>query len=118
MAGVWPFSQRTVELLSRPPAAGETHVWLARAACGLRHALARERCAEFLREVCRRWVSHRPVPEREILAAVALASSSRPSSARKSSKREPMCLFLLMRAPRSCVASPSPGRHVAFDPFS
>jgi len=73
MAGVWPFSQRTVELLSRPPAAGETHVWLARAACGVRSALPRERCAAFLREVCRRWVSHRAVPEREILAAVALA---------------------------------------------
>ena len=73
MAGVWPFSQRTVELLSRPPAAGETHLWLARAASGLRNALPRERCAEFLRQVCGRWVVHRRVPEREILAAVALA---------------------------------------------
>jgi len=73
MAGVWPFSQRTVELLSQPPTAGETHLWLARAASGLRNALPRERCAAFLREVCGRWVSHRPVPEREILAAVALA---------------------------------------------
>ena len=73
MAGVWPFSQRTVELLSKPPDAGETHLWLARAASGLRNVLPRERCAEFLREVCRRWVSHRAVPEREILAAVALA---------------------------------------------
>ena len=73
MAGVWPFSQRTVELLSRPPTAGETHLWLARAASGLRNALPRERCAEFLRQVCGRWVLHRRVPEREILAAVALA---------------------------------------------
>ena len=76
MAGVWPFSQRTVELLSQPPAAGETHLWLARAASGLRNALPRERCAAFLREVCGRWVGHRPVPEREILAAVALAYES------------------------------------------
>ena len=35
--------------------------------------MPRERCAEFLREVCGRWVTHRRVPEREIEAAVALA---------------------------------------------
>ena len=66
-------SPQTAEFLAKPPAAGETHLWLARAAGRLRNALPRERCADFLREVCTRWVVHRCVPEREILDAVALA---------------------------------------------
>ena len=96
MAGVWPFSQRTAELLSKPPDAGGTHLWLAKAASGLRNALPREACAEFLRQVCARWVTHRRVPEREVLAAVALAydapagpaiSRARPSGTPRSGRR-------------------------------
>ena len=75
MAGVWPFSQRTVELLSRPPEAGETHHWLARCAAGLAAGgqVTRENCASFLRYVCETWVRHRSIPEREIEAALRLA---------------------------------------------
>ena len=75
MARLWPFSESTARLLERPPEAGETHRWLARAACGLSRAMTRDNCARFLREVCTRWVAHRQVPEREIAAAVAYLAS-------------------------------------------
>lgn len=82
MKGNYPFSQQTVDFLSRPPVAGGTHRWLACAAGRLHRVLTRDRCAEFLRQACTRWVVHRCVPEREILAAVALAYDTDPLSAR------------------------------------
>ena len=87
MAGISPLSPRTVEFLARPPVAGETHIWLARAAGRLRTALPRERCAEFLRQVCTRSVVHRHVPDREIMAAVVLAYDTAPSTARSLAPR-------------------------------
>ncbi len=93
MARLWPFSESTARLLERPPEAGETHRWLARAACGLSRAMTRDNCARFLREVCARWVTHRQVPEREIAAAVALAYESAPAgpAGRKPSFQWPAC---------------------------
>ena len=75
MARLWPFSESTVRLLERPPEAGKTHRWLARAAGGLAAGgmVTRESCVRFLRDVCGDWVSHRAVPEREIESAVRLA---------------------------------------------
>jgi hypothetical protein len=75
MALLHPFSQNTAVLLEVPPVAGETHLWLARAAAGLANSrvVSREDCAVFLRDVMRGWCKHRAVPEREIQAAVRLA---------------------------------------------
>ena len=73
MAELYPFSSRTAELLAEPPAAGNTHRWLAQAACGLCRVLPAERCAAFLRRCCEVHVTHRWVPEREIQAAVGFA---------------------------------------------
>jgi hypothetical protein len=73
MAELYPFSNRTVELLSKPPTAGGTHRWLAQAASGVCRVLTAEACAAFLRECCELFVTHRQVPEREIAAAVELA---------------------------------------------
>ena len=93
MARLWPFSDSSARLLERPPEAGETHRWLARAACGLNRTMTRDNCAQFLREVCSRWVTHRQVPEREIAAAVALAYESAPAgpAGRKPSFQWPTC---------------------------
>lgn len=75
MAGVLPFSRWTADCLSRPPEAGSTHLWLARAAAGLAAGgkVSREACGAFLRCACELWVSHRAVPEREIEGALRLA---------------------------------------------
>ncbi len=73
MAALYPFSSRTVELLSKPPTAGGTHRWLAQAASGVSRVLTAEACASFLRQCCELYVTHRQVPEREIAAAVELA---------------------------------------------
>ncbi len=75
MATVWPFSQKTLKVLSMAPVEGETHHWLALAATGLAAGgmLTRENCGRFLRDVCGAWVSHRAVPEREIGEALRLA---------------------------------------------
>ena len=47
MAELYPFSNRTVELLRAPPAPGQTHRWLAKVACGLRHVLDADTCFAF-----------------------------------------------------------------------
>ena len=73
MATLYPFSQRTVDCLAVAPQAGGTHRWLAQAASGVSHALTPEKCGEFLRRCCGVHVAHRPVPEREISAAVGFA---------------------------------------------
>ena len=94
MARIWPFSERVARLLETPPDAGETHRWLARAACGLASsgAITRENCGRLLRDVCGVWVRHRQVPEREIEAAVALAFESPPDpAAKKQSIEWPAC---------------------------
>ncbi len=86
MAVVLPFSARTAETLSKPPEAGDTHRWLARAAAGL-HAsgrVGRTECGEFLRECCKVWVSHRAIPEREIEAALRLAYDTPPTPGKRS----------------------------------
>ena len=73
MAGIYPFSQKTVGRLSSPPTAGETHRWLAQAASGVAHLMPAEKCFAFLRQCCDLHVAHRQVPDREIAAAVELA---------------------------------------------
>jgi hypothetical protein len=55
------------------PEAGGTHLWLAQVASGVSHVLTPEKCFEFLRRCCDEHVAHRPVPDREISAAVELA---------------------------------------------
>ena len=77
MATLYPFSQRTADCLAVAPQAGGTHRWLAQAASGVSHALTPEQCAAFLRRCCDVHVAHRPVPEREISAAVGLAYGER-----------------------------------------
>ncbi|MCZ7636742.1 MAG: hypothetical protein M5U12_12335 [Verrucomicrobia bacterium] len=73
MAELYPFSNRTVELLRAAPAPGQTHRWLAKVACGLRHVLDADTCFAFLRECCDKYVHHRVVPDEEIEAAVDFA---------------------------------------------
>ena len=73
MAQVFPFSQKTAARLAEPPAAGGTHRWLAQVASGLSGTLNAEQCFAFLRQCCDAFVAHRPVPDREIAAAVELA---------------------------------------------
>ena len=77
MATLYPFSQRTADCLVVAPQAGGTHRWLAQAASGVSHALTPEKCGEFLRRCCDVHVAHRPVPEREISAAVGFAYGER-----------------------------------------
>lgn len=73
MAELYPFSNRTAALLRCPPAPGQTHCWLAKVACGLRHLLSPESSFTFLRECCDKFVTHRVVPDGEIEAAVDFA---------------------------------------------
>ncbi len=73
MAELYPFSNRTVELLRAAPTPGQTHRWLAKAACGLRHVLDADTCFAFLRQCCDKYVQHRVVPDDEIEAAVDFA---------------------------------------------
>jgi hypothetical protein len=73
MANLYPFSSRTARLLAEPPKPGGTHLWLARAAGGLNRALSAEKSFAYLRRCCDEFVTHRPVPDREIRAAVDLA---------------------------------------------
>ena len=73
MAELLPFSSTIDALLSVPPPAGGTHRWMAQIASGLRRCLTREKAFRFLRDCCDRFVAHRPVPDREIEAAVSLA---------------------------------------------
>jgi hypothetical protein len=75
MAGLYPVSQGTAELLERFPPQGETHRWLARVAAGLRGTFTEERCVGVLRRLCEH-VRHRRIPEREIAAAVRFAYGS------------------------------------------
>jgi hypothetical protein len=70
MAKWYPLSPKTVALLATPPAPGETHDWLPRAAGGVRHLLDPETCYQFLRHCCDTYVHHRTVPDREIRSAV------------------------------------------------
>jgi hypothetical protein len=93
MAEVWPFSDKTVRLLERPPRPGETHHWLARVAMGMAMSgcCTRENCGRFLRDVCRRWVTHRDVPGREIDAAVAFGFDAPKPASRRPSVRWPAC---------------------------
>ena len=72
MASLYPFPQRTAELLERFPPQGETHHWLAQVAAGLRGTFPEARCAVVLRRLCEH-VRHRQIPEREIEAAVRFA---------------------------------------------
>ena len=73
MAELYPFSNRTAELLRTGPVAGRTHRWLAQAAAGLRHVIDADTCFEFLRECCDKFVTHRVVPDDEIEDAVDFA---------------------------------------------
>lgn len=73
MANLYPFSSRTAERLAIAPTPGGTHRWLAQVASGVCQVLPEDRCAAFLRRCCDLYVAHRPVPDREIAAAVALA---------------------------------------------
>ena len=73
MAIWYPLSPKTVALLQAPPEPGETHDWLPRVAGGLRRLLDAETCFRFLRHCCDKHVHHRPVPDREIRAAVDFA---------------------------------------------
>jgi len=76
MASLYPFSQKTADRLAVAPQAGSTHRWLAQVASGVCNALTPEQCAAFLRRCCDVHVAHRPVPEREIAAAVRFAYAS------------------------------------------
>ena len=76
MAQVYPFSQRTAARLAEAPVAGETHRWLAQVASGVSQVLTAQKCFEFLRRCCDVHVAHRPVPDREIVAAVDFAYGS------------------------------------------
>lgn len=78
MAILLPISQKTVELLSKPPTQGNTHRWLAQVANGLKHVVSAEDCFRFLRRTCDEFVTHRTVPDREIEAAVDFAYSGKP----------------------------------------
>jgi hypothetical protein len=73
MAELYPFSNRTAELLRTIPVPGQTHRWLAKVACGLRHVLDADTCFEFLRHCCDKYVTHREIPDDEIEAAVDFA---------------------------------------------
>jgi hypothetical protein len=73
MAELYPFSNRTVELLRAMPPPGQTHRWLARVACGLRHVIDADTCFAFLRHCCDHGVTHRVIPDEEIEAAVDFA---------------------------------------------
>ncbi len=76
MAEIYPFSSVTVARLRAMPGPGNTHRWLAQVASGLSGFLPAEKCFEFLRRCCDELVSHRPVPDREIEAAVDFAYAS------------------------------------------
>lgn len=78
MALLYPFSQRTAELLHAMPGSGGTHHWLARVAGGLRHLLSADQCFKFLRHCCDKGVTHRVVPDSEIEDAVDYAYSGQP----------------------------------------
>ncbi len=73
MAELYPFSNRTVELLRSMPSPGQTHSWLARAACGVRHVIDADTCFAWLRKCCDTWVVHRVIPDSEIESAVDFA---------------------------------------------
>ena len=80
MATLYPFSALTLARLAAAPQAGGTHQWLAQVASGVCHVLTPEKCAAYLRRCCDVHVAHRPVPAREISAAVAFAYGSAVSS--------------------------------------
>ncbi len=75
MAELYPFSNRTVELLRVMPGPGATHRWLPRVAGSLRHLLSADECFAFLRECCDEGVTHRVIPDSEIEDAVDFAYS-------------------------------------------
>lgn len=104
MAELYPFSSRTAELLRAAPAPGQTHRWLAKIACGLRHVLDADTCFVFLRQCCDQFVCHRPVPDGEIEAAVDFAyagdGNPRPGAPAQSSEWPPVSLALLERVLR------------------
>lgn len=75
MAELYPFSTVTAERLRFMPGSGKTHLWLPQVATGLRNCLSQEKCIQFLRDCCNRYVTHRVVPDREIQAAVDFAYS-------------------------------------------
>jgi hypothetical protein len=80
MATLYPFSHRTAERLRVMPGPGGTHRWLAQVAAGLRHLLSADTCFAFLRRCCDQFVTHRPVPDAEIEAAVDFAYSGQPAA--------------------------------------
>ena len=67
MADLYPFSSVTADRLRKGPEAGGTHKWLAQVASGMRHALTPEQSLKFLRQCCDELVSHRRVPDRDVL---------------------------------------------------
>ena len=73
MATLLPFSTKIDALLSAPPQSGGTHRWMAQVASGLQRTYRRTDAFCILRACCDRFVSHRPIPDREIEAAVSLA---------------------------------------------
>jgi hypothetical protein len=73
MAILYPFSNRTLELLRNGPVQGQTHWWLVKVACGLRHTIDADSCFVFLRRCCDELVTHRVIPDDEIEDAVDFA---------------------------------------------
>ena len=76
MAILIPFSLKADALLSSAPPAGGTHRWMAQVAAGFQRTYSRTDAFLILRACCDRFVSHRPIPDREIEAAVSLAYDS------------------------------------------
>jgi hypothetical protein len=101
MAELYPFSNHTVELLRTMPPPGQTHRWLARVACALRHVLNADACFDFLRRCCDAGVTHRAVPDAEIEDAVdfAYAGDGTPRAVTPSRSLEwpPVSLALIER---------------------
>lgn len=89
MAILYPFSNRTAELLQAMPGSGGTHHWLPQVAGGLRHLLSADQCFRFLRRCCDEFVVHRAVPDDEIEDAVEFAYAGR-AVARLNFGRQPV----------------------------
>lgn len=66
-------STNTIQRLMQPPEPGNTHLWLAQVAGGLKILIPADACVEFLQQCCDEFVWHRSVPDREIQAAVDFA---------------------------------------------
>jgi hypothetical protein len=65
-----PWSAETDALLASMPPEGDTHRWFARVASRLAGVLPRERTERILL-TCAGWVTHRRIPDKEVMGAVA-----------------------------------------------